>query len=473
MKKTAILLTVISTMLLTGCTRAEAILEQVFLNQSGILEDQDYIKFSEYKNQGKLNANGVYDPEKSNGNIVDAGKRTGKVHVTFAENKYMDIKYYTDSELKNEINTLSCYLNPSDSIYSSKPDTLNPNSNSYKISEYRIREYDENNRVSDEHRVPYTEETTFIYQIPEDFLGTDISILPVGEYQDRTLSMKVFYKDEESLQHELNNAGKWLVNGKVNNGNNASISAIEPYTLVFDFDENNYFYVGSEPKPFTQEPITVGLVEFLEANPTEADKEYSVELQKYLSLAIRIDQDGSIGINNSAEYKIHKGKVEKLEKLKYGDSIIIETEGFISILDGDYTHVVASKDPLTKGFRYNLRITQDSEDAAAEKLSKIITINRSFKVNLTENSDYGVCTYKLDGVEVSGIQSISEAQKLNLTYKITNPDYEFAEQPGGIVKWINQLINKAEMTVTIPIGASLDDKPIDPDDWVKIIRKGE
>ncbi|MPN19403.1 hypothetical protein SDC9_166772 [bioreactor metagenome] len=196
-------------------------------------------------------------------------------------------------------------------------------------------------------------------------------------------------------------------------------------------------------------------------------------MQKYLSLAIRIDQDGSIGINNSAEYKIHKGKVEKLEKLKYGDSIIIETEGFISILDGDYTHVVASKDPLTKGFRYNLRITQDSEDAAAEKLSKIITINRSFKVNLTENSDYGVCTYKLDGVEVSGIQSISEAQKLNLTYKITNPDYEFAEQPGGIVKWINQLINKAEMTVTIPIGASLDDKPIDPDDWVKIIRKGE
>lgn len=454
---------------LTGCSAVDAMLEQTLLEKSGILENEDYLQYQQYQEAGCLDENGQYYDT----NLLDnQEKPSGKIHITFAENRYLDICYYMDSSMKTLIDTSSCYLDHGDRLYAKVVECVNPNSNLYRLAEYRIMEYDAEGTVKNEY-VQEVENDLLEYEIPGNFTSSEMSIIPVGEYQDRNLSMSVYYVDDKGNKCSLGNAGVWSINNNNIDGNTSSISPVESYVMKYTYDTDNYFYVGCEPECFTKDPASAGFVEFWEADPAGADINYSVELHKFLNLSLKFGADAKVKINQGDFEIIKKDKVWNNRKLQYGDSITIETSGNCAITDGDYRHVRATKDPILNGYRYTFKIVPTVENNAADVLKKVIDVKCIFNVTLDTNCDYGICTYKLDGKTVSGVIQVQEGQELSVIYKITDKNYSFADKSEGIRGFIHDIIKASERSVAIPITSDLEGTTVDADDWFDIVKKGE
>lgn len=469
--KKAIAACVLAAMLpLTGCAAAEERLGRFFLERSGVTEQEDYLRYEQYREDGKLDESGQYRMPEEQGETALPQQPEGKIHVTFADNRYMKILYYTDASMTVPLTTGECYLNPGDSVYAELTGYNKPKSNLYRLAEYRIREYDANGNVQNEDVEKATGGVGDVteYKIPADFAGAELSILPVGEYADRQLSVDVYYLDDGGKEHSLGNAGSWSINDADVQDGTVHISPLEPYVLKFTYDTDNYFYVSSAPECFTKDPADAGFVEFWEAEPTDADTAYRVELHPYLNLSLKCSEKAQVRVGTGEAENIKKNEVWSAEKLSYGDTITIETAGECTITAGDYQHVRATKDPILKGYRYTLSVVQDSESNAAEKLILTVDVDRVFDVVLGDSCDYGNCSYKLDGDEVSGKVQLQEGQKLTLTYNITREGYAFRKKSEGIGGFFHDLLNRSQRTVTIPITADLDGTEIDPDDWFDI-----
>ncbi len=163
---------------------------------------------------------------------------------------------------------------------------------------------------------------------------------------------------------------------------------------------------------------------------------YSVELHVYLSLTIKLETGGTVSVNGASAQSVAKRKTWSDEKLRYGDKIVIETDGACSITAGDYQYIQATVSETDDGHRYTFTVTQDCDDAAVSTLSQLgISVNWSIHIGLLSDGKYGSCTYKLDGTEVSGTLTIQSDQTLTATYHITDSNYIFAGSTGQIFDW--------------------------------------
>ena len=87
-------------LLLAGCSAVDAKLEQALLEKSGILEQEDYLQYQQYQEKGCLDEDGQYfDPDLDVITSNEQEKPSGKIHITFAENRYMNIRYYAASSM--------------------------------------------------------------------------------------------------------------------------------------------------------------------------------------------------------------------------------------------------------------------------------------------------------------------------------------------------------------------------------------
>jgi hypothetical protein len=471
-KKIFIIIPIASAVLLSGCAKVDSFLENALIQQSKIESDEDYQEYQTMLDDGKLDADGYYIGETVPTAQVSA-EQHGNVRISFADNRFLKINYYTDASLTEQIDTDSCYLNPGDSIYGKVVETKNPNSNLYSLSQYRVCVY-EDNQIKEEYNQNASSDG-LVYQIPSNFDGTELSIIPVGEYSERNIVLSTYYVDDDGQAHELTSAGTWTINGESCNGNIASISPVESYILKYTYDKDNYFYVKCNPKCFTKDPTKDNFVEFWEAEATDEDKSYSVELHKYLKLSITTDQEATLKVGDDESETIKKNKEWKNEQLKYGDKITIETAGNVTSIAGDYQHVKVSKDPLTNGYRYTLEITESVNDNTKEYLLQFLAADSSYIVTLDTQSEHGECTYKLDGKKVSGDVVVKDGQTLKLKYKITDNNYEFAsDQHGKFVQAVTKVkssIIKPEKEIEIEITPELDGTTIHPDDYFQIVQK--
>ena len=467
------------TVTLSGCSSVDGYLEEKITEKSEIYHDADYKQYAQMNKDGKLNASAEFTATDIFETSEDESAAQKQVHVTFADNRYLKISYYMDEKLTEVIDPLDCYLDPGDRIFASV-ESINQNSKLYRLSGYRIYEYDtETNERSELARVvadpnnkqvPNNEQ---VYQIAADYTGTELSVVPVGEYPNIKLTMTSYYLDNQGHKNTLSNPGDWYVNEEICVENIVDISPIDPYIVKFDFDQENYFYVDSQPKSFNKNPNEDGKVEFWEADPAEEngpiddDVEYNVQLHPYLSLELKFDEKGSIRINDGETDTIKSGKTWVYERLKYGDKIVVETAGSPSVVDGSYEHLKVTKDPIATGFRYTMTITQEKTTSATE----ILEVNENLSLILSSDAKYGEVAYKLDGDKVTGTISLQENQKLTLTYTITNKDYEFSD--ANFWNGVQGLIGDMEKEVQIPISSDMNGDTIVPDDWFSIKKKGE
>lgn len=467
MKKVAVCLMVILSLALTGCSSVEDRFKMAIMDEAGITTDSDYVEYRTLDEEGRLNENGeIADADFfDEGNVADT--KSGAIHVTFAENRYLLINYYLDAALTKRIDTTDCYLNPGDSIYA---DVLSTNkiSNMFGISYFTLTEYGDNAQVKSQSK--HYLDGNLICTIPEDYKGTELSLMPIGEYFKRELTLQAYYVDDSGERVPLGNAGKWFINEESCSGNTASISPIVSYALKYDYDENNYFYVLSEPKCFTEDPDSAGFVEFWSADPTVELSNYSVELHPYLSISLLTEEKATLRLNNDEEESIKKGKTWSNIKLKYGDIIVIETSSNCTITNGDYQHIHVDKDPIIGGYRYTLTVTPEINSDTQEKLK----VNEYITITLPAVGAHGTCTYKLDKAVVAGVTEAQTNQTLTITYTITDSSYKYDD--GNFLSnawnWGQDLVGDMSKSVTIQLSPEMNNTTINPDEWFEIIKKG-
>lgn len=471
--KNIVILSLCAMVLLTGCSNVKQELENRILESSGITADSAYEQYGELAESKQLDESGVYIDSESLNVDVNFAETSGSIHVTFANNSYLGVQYFTDRELTERIDINSCYLNPGDSIYAAPAQNNNPNTKYYRLREYRIYEIDENGNRSEIASQPYAEEpdSTLLYQIPSDFQGTELSLAPIGEFLSRQLTAKAYQVDDAGRKITLHNAGSWELNGEEEAVESLEVGAVDDYTLSYQYDSEKYFFVASNPVYFSQSDDE-GYVEFrkVEAKDDE-DPTYEVELHPYLSLELKFDREATVKVNGGNEQSVKKGKTWSNDRLKYGDKITFDTSGKCTIVSGDYRHIKAEKDTVGSISSYRLTVVREASDNAAEALAKDISVTREFKVEFSEICRHGTCTFKLNGETVTGKKTVQEGQKLTVTYKITDDGYAFAEKDSGLIGWVKSVAKSKERTNTIEITSALNNTTIFADDYFDIVER--
>ncbi|MGM9941882.1 MAG: hypothetical protein ACI32N_07840 [Bulleidia sp.] len=471
MKKSGIcIMSLIMTM--TGCAQIDSGIEGFIFRKSGIEENTDYQNYKQMKESGQLDEEGYYISQEMNHDTdEDTIDHEGKVRVSFGSNNYLTVSYFSDEDLKEKLPDKKCYVEPGDTIYAKLMKNNNTNSNMYCLSEYQIIEFDHDGSVSEKYSMT-PEGDVMKLEIPKDFNGSGISIMPIGSYPDRTIEMKVYFVDENGNTCTLLDAGTWYNGKKLLNSDSAQFSPTESYSLRYEFDRENYFFVSCSPSPLTENPQDLGSISFKEAAPTDANTMYTVQLHRYLTLTIKVTEDAEVKVNQSEPITIKKNSEWTSNKLKYGDIVSVDTNGDCEITDGDYRYVTTDTTPVNSQNRYTFKVNNEARENVSSDSSPV-KINHVFEVGLITTGKYGTATYRLDGKEVTGTVQIKENQKLTLTYKITDKNYRFRDGSEGIGGFFHDLVAANERTVTIPITADRDQAPVYPDDWFDIVKKGE
>lgn len=307
------------------------------------LDETDATYYEEYEENPITSNNSSDEAIATNqGNVI----MTGSIHVTFANNSFLDISYYSDAELVNLIDTNSCYLEPEDCIYASVPVSNSAYSNMYSFSEYRVYEYDKDgNRVRVNWANSANSANTMVFQIPANYQGTELCVIPVGEYEKRSLSFQDYILNEKGQKIEL--SGKWIVNNESFYDKKKEISPIISYVVRYEYDNDLYYYISSNPECYypNESGNTDGRVIFKEVDADETVNSYSVELHKYIIAVIANDGKGIQEIlidNQKVSTDITKDKIE-LGKLKCGTVVEIVTKQDYKVSSSDVDFSVAKQ----------------------------------------------------------------------------------------------------------------------------------
>lgn len=349
MKKPMLLFTAVSVLMLSGCSVVDKKAQEM-IKEQGIEGDEDYKEYTRLKSGGELDENGYYkisDSLSIEETEETVEQRTGQIRVTFAENDNLLIHYYRDAEQKEEILT-SCYLNPNDYIYASVPESM-ANTNLYHFLEYRIFEYGESGRK----QLDWTAaEENVVLQIPADYSGEEISVVPVGGYEKRKLMLSDYYMDTEGNSHELSE--RWRIDKEETAGDSITISPVDSYILSYEYDNKNYFFVDSHPDCRYQDNED-GVVIFEEADAQSEITNYSVELHPYISAEIISDQEWRYQVNGGEQMKSKKGS-QKITNLKYEDQIVVYTDK-VAVFDYDKNQLTEPAEiQVAEGYCYTFQV---------------------------------------------------------------------------------------------------------------------
>lgn len=199
---------------LTGCSNMKTALvnnfEQHALSSSGITQTENYKQYDEMKKNNLLDEEGYYDgaphpvEQQAETDVVDT---KGSVHVSLARNAYLTVNYYLDPEFTQKLEVNECWIDPGDSIYASEPYVTLENSR-YRFKEFKITEYGAD---SSKESTSVISDFGEVLHLPEDYTGTEISIVPAGEFVPRILKL-TSYVDENGIQTEI--SLPWEVNNK-------------------------------------------------------------------------------------------------------------------------------------------------------------------------------------------------------------------------------------------------------------------
>ncbi len=361
--------------------------EDVLLLLSGVPFDESYRQYVDLRDNGELNEKGLYQSEELQElQAAAAVKPDGTVHVSFSVNELIGFNYYLDEAMTEELDPNSCWLNPGDKIYVSEPD-YSKAPVLYRFSHFQVR-----SRVTEaaEWRDAAKVETApgLVYEIPVDFKGTDISILPMGYYEPRTLILSARDGD-----HELR-GGYWTVNGEEYGNTTVKVDAQKTCEVVYHYEKlKDYYFVSSDPECFYYKDNKdsdqayieddSGTVTFDETPSDKAEVTYTVQLHPYASLLIQngvekslvdkvvsifSDSDESLfelenviqemALNGKRVVNKLTGKEGHLDKLKAGDELRIRVHTDLKMTGSGVT--ISQPEILPDARVYTVTITDEN-----------------------------------------------------------------------------------------------------------------
>lgn len=173
-KRAGFYLLLLFSLALTGCSSVE----DAILYGSGIM-GEDYEEYIMLKENGQLDQNGYYE---TRGNEKEDFKPpTDSVHVTFGNNAYLNVKYYADAELTEQIDTEQCYLKKNDCIYAEEPVCEHPYNKWYRFDRFCVCAYDKDGNRGEELNWQNDEKNEgLVLRVPADYEGREISVESLG-----------------------------------------------------------------------------------------------------------------------------------------------------------------------------------------------------------------------------------------------------------------------------------------------------
>ena len=315
-----LILILILMVILSGCSVIEERISREMWERSGVAGEMSYIQYQQMLSADALDEDGTY--HSSELEQYELGQiRNGSVHVSFARNDYLFIEYFSDPDLTVKLETYQCRLDPGDPIYAAEPKVTNPVSSLYHFSEWRIVELDENGNVA-KHLASVQDPSGEIYRIPEDFSGSELAIIPLGEYRDRTIMMNAVYRHQDGTKELLGN-GYWSVDGKQYGNGSIKQNPLESGYVTYDYSsyQDGWYFDGSTPDHYW-ENSTDKKITFLT----------SIKDPEYIEYEIRLHPYGNMTIRNGVSYQNVLDSFIDSAATIFGNKSVIETQNIIDLV---------------------------------------------------------------------------------------------------------------------------------------------
>lgn len=385
MRKQVALLIGLCMIVLAGCGQKEdaisrylnSYIEDLVMKGSAIQADESYARYEKITKEEEINEEGFFYSDEVDYSVLED---SDAVHVTFAVNSYISVQYFDDPAMTSLLNPGGAYLHVNDCIYANIQEIDNPNTDAYKFSGFEVWEYDENGKKKKElEAAPF--EDGLVFQIPMNFNGKEIAIIPLGEYTARNITLNDFYKDNNGVERSL--AGTWDINGETTTGNSTSVSPVAPYTVTYMYDPNSYVFVSSDPICLYNDEVD-GIVSFEEFASNQNITSFSVELHKK---------------SGDQEFDPNKYKVEHADiEYKY-QGVVIDSPTFIpngNKISYKITHI-------DNGYWVPGDMEGEVEvGEVADVISNLVCKKEKVKVTLPQPEKGGTIIYSLDEKTLTG-----------------------------------------------------------------------
>lgn len=293
--------------------------------EAGQGSDPMYSAYSNLLAADSLDENGYY--QHAANEAGESAVPLGPIHVTFAKNAYMDIHYYHDERLTDELSTVDCYMSPGEKIYADIENIGYHDlvSSMYKLTAFEIRELDNSGNTVKKISQSLSSIGNIISLDVSKTCG-EISIVPVGAFQNRKLQLDGFYYNSDTEKKTL--GVLWTING-IPYDSKVGINPIVDYQARCNFSAyaQTYYFVDANPKYSFD--VDHNEILFDPVKPTGKDLTYSVELHPYIELTIK---DPEYGLSE----KLHSGNtiISKIERERAGNrSSIVFKDGAIVAAD--------------------------------------------------------------------------------------------------------------------------------------------
>lgn len=313
--------------ILTGCADAD----DFFLKISGVVSAAEYQQYIDMRDGGELDAEGHYVSEELEKMENEKNDIQGSVHVTFAHNSSIAFQYYRDEMHEELIDEKNCYVNPGDYIYASEYDDETSSNAGYSFEEFCLYAYNSEGKKGKK-ILSGEKMASQGFEVPKDFDGTEISVIPVGKYNKRKLKLKDYYMDSTDREQELN--GRWIVNGDEITGGIVEISPVDPIVVEYQYDADKYAYDESNQDSYYHEN---GLVKFDIKNASDDVDEYRVELRP-LSGVFVFDPNEYSFENGIVKFEYEGSTIEEKKNIPDGATLIYDAkpnEGFVAAKNVD------------------------------------------------------------------------------------------------------------------------------------------
>ena len=395
---------------LSGCAVQDRIATKM-LEKSGVLESNDYLEYEHYAGQGLLDVNGYYLDDSTDGEKPDAD---ADILITFGDNNNLRISYYSDSLLRNTIDASNCIAHKGDSIYAFVEISEDIFSSMYDFSEFRVYEYTrDGEKRKSSLEMEKISNNVYELKLPENYSANGIYIEPIGGYRNRVISLNDYYIDENDVKQPL--SGKWTINEKVYTDDTASISPIADYIISYNYDSSEYFYLSSSPEVFYSSNLD-GVVIFNQRDASDDTLDYTVELHKYLTVKLISDMNRYVKVDNKKYPYVQANTEIEINKLKYGDTVEIETDKAWSGLETNRELILTKTEALSNGnYRYTLIVPEKGGEFTFDPADY--------------DYEHGKVRFKCFGQVVTGRQILAKGSRIYYEQESADTGYWLAGKP--------------------------------------------
>ena len=284
----------------------------------------------------------------------------------------------------------------------------------YVFSEFRILKFDGDNQQETVTVIPGDKD--LIFEIPEDYEGEMLSLMPLGRYKTRSLTFRDYQLDGDGNEEPLN--GIWRIDSAEYYGGNVEISSIVDYKVTYDYSDfaDSYYYVEADPEPFYMEDD--GIVEFRNATAQDGYTEYRVRLHRFISVKV-VNEDYSI-INPNIIRSLSTDGIDQenleekelmLDGLRCGSVMILR-------VDSNYKVTVSGLEitgptDLEDGQKYKITVPETVEPELEIIISKKTATLGGFATRTVNNARISV-TDK-NGNELQEGSEVDDDEKVTVT----------------------------------------------------------